>query len=506
MKIKNIFLKIFITLIFALPAISIYGAGNEEDFIVVIDAGHGGHDTGAIDNGVKEKDINLAVAQLLRDDIKKRNKNIKVIMTRSDDTFVTLQGRADIANKNKADLFISIHTNSVDKENKNRSTVSGTSVYALGLHKDKENLNVAKRENSVIKLENNQQKYSGFDPSKDESYIIFEMAQKKNLVQSLRFADLAQKQLVGVAERKDRGVKQAGFWVLHATSMPAVLVELDFICNPASAEYMSSKAGEKKLAEALCNAVEKYYNLVKSGKRTALNSRYTSSRNNESRNNESRNNQKNIATSKSTEKKNADAKPVNSEPKSNSTGTSGALVSLEKSKRNDAPPVTSNSRKVTTARKRRSASSRQFSDNRNFETSSIEVKSENDYLAKAEIKKTDSKVEKAPVVKETPKEKKKRLALEKKKKEKERKEKEALKKKEAKEREEARKKEAERRKKYQQNSNSNRKTNNNSTKRVVVTKGKSVENTTENNSNKENSVSTGQFKGRKSLQSKKNRD
>ncbi len=147
-----------------------------EDFTVVIDAGHGGKDAGATDNGAKEKDINLGVALQLESIIKKKMKSAQVVMTRKNDSYLTLQERADKANKAKGDLFISIHTNSVDKSNKNRKTVSGSSVYALGLHKDDNNMRVAQRENSVIELESNfEQKYSGFDPSKDESYIIFEM-------------------------------------------------------------------------------------------------------------------------------------------------------------------------------------------------------------------------------------------------------------------------------------------------------------------------------------------
>ncbi len=231
----------------------------ETPFTIVIDAGHGGHDHGAIDNGAKEKDINLGVALKLANNIKKRLKNVKVVMTRDDDTFISLQERANIANRNKGNLFVSIHTNSVDKKNPNRKKVSGTSVYALGPQKDANNLRVAQRENSVIELEDNyHQKYSGFDPSKDESYIIFEMAQKKNLGQSLKFAEKAQNELVSTAKRKDRGVKQAGFWVLWATAMPSVLVELDFICNPTEAAFISSESGQQKMADALTNAVEKY--------------------------------------------------------------------------------------------------------------------------------------------------------------------------------------------------------------------------------------------------------
>ena len=230
-----------------------------KDFTVVIDAGHGGKDFGACDNGAKEKDINLGVALQLESLLKKKMKEAEVVMTRNSDKYLTLQERADVANKAKGDLFISIHTNSVDKSNKNRKTVSGSSVYALGLHKDENNMKVARRENSVIELESNyEQKYSGFDPSKDESYIIFEMAQKKNLSKSIRFAENVQKEMVGIG-RGNRGVHQAGFWVLWATSMPAVLVELDFICNPGSAQYMTSEKGQKEFAQAIFNAIEKYH-------------------------------------------------------------------------------------------------------------------------------------------------------------------------------------------------------------------------------------------------------
>lgn len=231
-----------------------------KDFTVVIDAGHGGKDAGSIDNGVKEKDINLGVALKLGDMIKKRLKGIKVIYTRDEDKYLTLQQRADVANKNKGDLFISIHSNSVDVKNPNRKNVKGASTHVLGLHKDANNMAVARRENSVIKLESDYaQKYSGFDPNSDESYIIFELSQKKNLGRSIDFANSIQKELKSVANRKDNGVHQNGFWVLWATSMPAVLIELDFICNPQSAEFLSSKDGQNKLATAICNAVKTFY-------------------------------------------------------------------------------------------------------------------------------------------------------------------------------------------------------------------------------------------------------
>ncbi len=230
-----------------------------EKFTIVLDAGHGGKDVGAVDNNVKEKDINLGVALKLGELIKKNLKDVKVVYTRDNDSYLTLQERADKANKSKGNLFISIHTNSVDKANKNRTVVAGSSVYALGLHKDADNMGIARRENAVIELEKDyKQKYSGFDPNSDESYIIFEMAQKKNLSKSIHFANDAQKQLVGKANRRDRGVHQAGFWVLWATSMPAVLVELDFICNPNSAKYLASEQGQQQLAEALFEAVKNY--------------------------------------------------------------------------------------------------------------------------------------------------------------------------------------------------------------------------------------------------------
>lgn len=230
----------------------------EKKFTVVIDAGHGGKDIGATDNGVMEKNINLKVAKQLETLIKKKLKNTTVVMTRDGDTYLTLQQRADKANAAKGDLFISIHTNSVDKKNKNRKNLSGSSVYTLGLNKDDNNLEVAQRENSVIELEQDfEQKYSGFDPRKDESYIIFEMAQKKNLSRSIKFAESVEKELVK-SGRKDRGVHQAGFWVLWATSMPSVLVELDFICNPESAAYLASDKGSKELAESIFKALQDY--------------------------------------------------------------------------------------------------------------------------------------------------------------------------------------------------------------------------------------------------------
>lgn len=230
-----------------------------DEIVVVLDPGHGGKDMGACDNGAMEKNINLSVAKKLKSLINKRLKGVKVVMTREDDRYLTLQERADIANKSDGDLFMSIHVNSVDKTNKNRKTVNGSSVYVLGLHKDDDNKRVAMRENAVNELENNyEEKYSGFDPNKDESYIIFEMAQKRSLGESIKVASDAQNAMVDHAGRGNRGVRQAGFWVLWATSMPAVLVELDFICNPESVKFMTSNSGEDKLAESLFKSIQSF--------------------------------------------------------------------------------------------------------------------------------------------------------------------------------------------------------------------------------------------------------
>lgn len=361
---------VMLCLLISLPASAepkkkVSGASSAaKPFTVVIDAGHGGHDKGAIDNGVSEKDINLGVAQKLAALLKKNMKDIKVVMTRDDDTFISLQERANIANRNRGDLFISIHTNSVDKNNPNRKSVAGTSVYALGPQKDDKNLQVARRENSVIELEDNyHRKYSGFDPSKDESYIIFEMSQKKNLGNSLKFANKAQKQLVSTAGRKDRGVKQAGFWVLWATSMPAVLVELDFICNPTEAAFLASDAGQQKLAKSLLNAIEEY---VKNAPDVSM------------------------ATEPTSDKNEAAIAMQNTQTESEESGTHVIAANTKKEER-QTHAATSNSKYATSKpRRRRSEQSKRISDNRAVETDRITIKNETDFLAVKEENKTES--------------------------------------------------------------------------------------------------------------------
>lgn len=247
---------LFFTMIAALPFYA--SAAQKKPFVVVIDAGHGGNDAGASENDVKEKDVNLAVALKLGELIKKKLKDTKVIYTRDNDVFISLQKRAEIANKANADLFISIHCNSVDRNNKNRSNVSGASTYILGHHKDNDNLAVARRENSVVELDaKDKAHFAQFDASQDESHIIFEMSQKQNFKNSARFAKAVQDEMAN-AGRFNRGVKQAGFWVLWSTAMPSALIELDFICNPNEAKFLKSKDGQEKLAGAIFNAVKSY--------------------------------------------------------------------------------------------------------------------------------------------------------------------------------------------------------------------------------------------------------
>ena len=195
-----------------------------KDFTVVIDAGHGGKDPGARGRIIQEKAINLGIALKLGKLIEGNCKDAKVVYTRKKDIFVPLHRRAEIANAAKADLFISIHTNSLASRN---SRVQGTETYTLGLHRTEDNLEVAKKENAVILIEDDyQQRYAGFNPNSSESYIIFEFLQDKYMAQSVSFARLVQKQFRQSARRVDKGVHQAGFLVLRETSMPSVLIEL----------------------------------------------------------------------------------------------------------------------------------------------------------------------------------------------------------------------------------------------------------------------------------------
>lgn len=243
-----------LTVLFLVACSTIYAA--DDRFVVVIDAGHGGKDGGAVRGTYKEKEINLAVALALGKLIDSNMKDVKVVYTRKTDVFVDLYKRADIANKSKANLFISIHTNSTAAK---VTSASGADTYILGLAKSEENLAVAKRENSVILLEDNYTKrYEGFDPNSPESNIIFEFMTDKYMEQSLQFASNVQSGFSGVARRVDRGVLQAGFLVLRESGMPSVLIELGFINNPTEAKYLTSTAGQKSMASAIFSGLQKY--------------------------------------------------------------------------------------------------------------------------------------------------------------------------------------------------------------------------------------------------------
>jgi len=224
-------------------------------YTLVIDAGHGGKDPGAQIKTAKEKNINLAVALAFGKLVEQNCKDVKVVYTRKTDVFVALDQRANIANRAKADLFVSIHTNATAAKVGPR----GAETYTLGMHRAADNLAVAKRENSVITLESNyEKKYEGFDPNSSESYIIFELIQDKNMESSVKLAGLIQKQFRTTAKRVDKGVHQAGFLVLRETSMPSVLVELGYINNTSEAAYLTSKSGVNALAKSLYNAFVAY--------------------------------------------------------------------------------------------------------------------------------------------------------------------------------------------------------------------------------------------------------
>ena len=231
-------------------------AQNKKVKTVVIDAGHGGHDPGCLGSKTKEKDINLAISLKLGEYIEKNCPDVKVIFTRKTDEFIELFRRAQIANDNKADLFICIHCNS----NPNKST-SGTETYVMGLYKTDANLQVAQKENSSILLEDSYtNNYDGFNPNSSEAYIIFSLYQNAYLDKSLDFASMVQKQAKSKAGMIDRGVKQAGFLVLWKTAMPSVLVETGFLSNSKDEDYLASATGQDNIAGSIYKAFKEYKN------------------------------------------------------------------------------------------------------------------------------------------------------------------------------------------------------------------------------------------------------
>lgn len=225
---------------------------------ICIDAGHGGKDPGAISGRLKEKDITLAIALKLGKMIKDTYPNVKVVYTRTKDVAVDLRERGRIANKAKAQLFISIHVNKFAK-----STVRGVETYVLGLHKSEASFQVAMKENEAIHYEEDYTvKYDGFDPKKAESYIMFNFLKNSHLKNSMEFAAPVQKELVAKTRMPDREVRQAGFIVLMDVGMPAVLIETGFISNPSDQKILTSESGQTNLAKAIFSGFQSYKNNV----------------------------------------------------------------------------------------------------------------------------------------------------------------------------------------------------------------------------------------------------
>lgn len=233
----------------------------KRNFTLVIDAGHGGHDAGAIGAYSKEKDINLKVALAFGRLVEDNCPDVKVVYTRKTDVFIPLQRRADIANNNKADLFVSVHTNALPAGRQ----AYGSETYTLGMARANANLAVAKRENSVITLESDYKStYQGFDPNKAESYVIFEFMQDKFMKQSVDLATCIQRQYAS-AGRPNKGVHQAGFLVLRNTSMPSVLTELGFITTPSEEAYLNSQQGVTELSRSIYNGFLAYRRMHQRG-------------------------------------------------------------------------------------------------------------------------------------------------------------------------------------------------------------------------------------------------
>ncbi len=256
MKLRRIIQIFFLLICISVLVHSAKAQAQNEKFVVVIDPGHGGKDPGAVGKSSREKDIVLSVAKRLGNMIEANMPDVKVVYTRKTDVFIPLEQRATIANNNHADLFISIHVNAA----KNRAAY-GAETFTLGLAKTQANLDVAMAENSVILLEDDYQtKYSGFDPNSIESYIMFEFMMDAYLDNSINFATLVQKEFVETAKRLDRGVRQAGFWVLHRTACTSVLVELGFISNANEELYLKSEKGQKELTTSIYNAFVNYKN------------------------------------------------------------------------------------------------------------------------------------------------------------------------------------------------------------------------------------------------------
>lgn len=236
-----------------MPFVTAQIQDSSKPFIVVLDAGHGGHDSGNVGNGHKEANIALQIVLKVGERLKK-NPNFKVLYTRTTNTFVTLKGRADVANKADADLFVSVHCDAFTS-----SSPYGASTFVLGMHRSQDNFEIAKKENKVIFLEENyEETYAGFDPNSPESFIGLTILQEEYLDQSLLLASLVQNNFTNTLKRKDRKVKQAGFLVLRETYMPSVLIETGFLTNKKEGAYLNSKKGQEEIAREIAKGIISY--------------------------------------------------------------------------------------------------------------------------------------------------------------------------------------------------------------------------------------------------------
>lgn len=243
------------------------GASASKKFTICLDPGHGGNQPGTFGSFAKEKDVTLKVTLLVGKIIEENMPDVSVVYTRKTDMTIGLKERAKVANDNHADIFVSIHANSLPETTpySRKQSIFGTETYVLGLHKTQESLEVAMRENSVILLEENyEEKYQGFDPNSPESYILFSLTQSANHEASIQLASLIEDQFGKRAGRKSRGVKQAGFQVLWETAMPAVLVEIGYLSNVKEEKELNSAQVQEYIASAIYRAIKEYKNKVKS--------------------------------------------------------------------------------------------------------------------------------------------------------------------------------------------------------------------------------------------------
>ena len=254
-------LSIFLIFLFSLSCVYIFPQNNQFLGVntIVIDPGHGGKDPGTLGTGrykAAEKDIALDISKRIGEYLIKEFPDLKIIYTRDDDTFVKLSKRAEIANFNKADLFISIHCDAFTSE-----SVYGTTSYVMGAHKTESNLQVAMRENSSILMEDNfDMEYSGFNPNEPESYIALTLYQSEHISYGLNLASKVQKQFRETASRKDRGIKQAGFLVLSRATMPSILIETGFLTNKKEEDYLNTELGKDNIASSIFRAIKDYKN------------------------------------------------------------------------------------------------------------------------------------------------------------------------------------------------------------------------------------------------------